>query len=412
MKNTKRICTALLLLGATVHMGAQTNPKAGYVITNTGDTIHGTIDYLSASKNAQACWFRGTDEQAFHTYQPGDIRGYRLSDNGIYYVTRTLPVDSIQKIVFAEFLIKGGISLYRYEEDFREYFYLEDNQGRIAEVKNFSTDGLGKDELRETKQRELAQAFDMLKLSEEATNALWNKRIDTRNMLRIARDYNHQFCEEEECIKFQHDEKAARSIVPRLYAGVGISNLWFGKDCHTRDIKHQFAPKVTLGAEYEMPRLSQHFTYHSLFSFLWGKKSGRFSTTLKEGHVGVIPADADEQIEFFGISAELGFTYHVMPKGKVDPLCRLDLLLGYDQAEYSEKNWKVYYQNKIFPLDGRANSTKENNMTAGIGAGVGADFHLGKGIMRVDLHYRHNFKFFSSSVLMPDEVGLRAGWIF
>ena len=39
----------LLAISATATM-AQINPKPGYVITNNGDTIRGTIDFLSNKK--------------------------------------------------------------------------------------------------------------------------------------------------------------------------------------------------------------------------------------------------------------------------------------------------------------------------------------------------------------------------
>jgi hypothetical protein len=34
---------------------AQVNPKQGYIITNEGDTIRGTIDYRSDVRNAREC---------------------------------------------------------------------------------------------------------------------------------------------------------------------------------------------------------------------------------------------------------------------------------------------------------------------------------------------------------------------
>lgn len=119
-KKTMKLFAAAVLLCAALPAAAQMNPKAGYIITNEGDTIHGTINYLSAAKNAQACRFQKQGATDFRTYLPGEIRGYRLADNGIYYVTRTLPVDSVQKTMFAEYMLQGGMSLYRYEEDFRE----------------------------------------------------------------------------------------------------------------------------------------------------------------------------------------------------------------------------------------------------------------------------------------------------
>ena len=83
----KQILTAaLLLLAMTV--SAQKNPMRGYVVTLQNDTLRGTVDYLSGTKNAWTCLFRRDGETEFKTYTPQDIKGYRLTDNGAYYVSR------------------------------------------------------------------------------------------------------------------------------------------------------------------------------------------------------------------------------------------------------------------------------------------------------------------------------------
>ena len=45
-----------------MQMSAQVNPKEGYVITNEGDTVRGTINYLKDEENAKACQFRKAGE--------------------------------------------------------------------------------------------------------------------------------------------------------------------------------------------------------------------------------------------------------------------------------------------------------------------------------------------------------------
>lgn len=54
-----RLSLALgLMAQATVSASAQTNPKAGYVVTLEGDTLRGTIDYRTDSRNSRTCQFR------------------------------------------------------------------------------------------------------------------------------------------------------------------------------------------------------------------------------------------------------------------------------------------------------------------------------------------------------------------
>jgi len=46
------------LLLFTLPISAQVNPQRGYILTNEGDTIRGTIDSRSETKNAQSCRFK------------------------------------------------------------------------------------------------------------------------------------------------------------------------------------------------------------------------------------------------------------------------------------------------------------------------------------------------------------------
>ncbi|MBR1651756.1 MAG: hypothetical protein IJ692_00010 [Alloprevotella sp.] len=415
-KNAMRLFAAAALLCAALPAAAQTNPKAGYVITNEGDTIHGTIDYLSSAKNAQACSFQRQGEEQFRRYRPGEIRGYRLADNGIFYVTRTLPVDSTQKTVFAEYMLQGGMSLYRYEEDFHEYFYLVDGDGKVAQVRTFTTDGLSKEEAKERKQRELAQAFDALKLSESATNDLWNRKVSARNMLRIARNYNDEYCEDEECITFQYDEKAARTFSARLYAGLGFSHVWIGDDTQARKAKRQFAPKLLVGAEYEMPRLSRNFTYHSIFSILAGTVQGDFSepATVYDNiyHTPFnATATAHEKTSFLNFGVQLGVTYSMLPEKKVSPVVQAGLDLGYATAKYTTSNWKYGVMGRTIEMPDKRESIRDKGMQTGFCIGLGADIAIGRSKLRADVNYRHSFSIIDMN-LLPDEIGLRVGWIF
>ena len=101
---TKSLLVILSLLGMSVLAQAQTNPQPGFIITNENDTIWGTIDYLSDLRNMNACLFKAGNEQTYHEYKPEEISGYRLSNNGIFYVTRTLMIGNTEKTVFAEYL--------------------------------------------------------------------------------------------------------------------------------------------------------------------------------------------------------------------------------------------------------------------------------------------------------------------
>ena len=84
----KAILFLLLLATMSMQTTSQVNPQKGYVITNGNDTVHGTIDYLTDARNAKACLFQEKGEDGYKSLSPADIKGYRLADDGIYYVSR------------------------------------------------------------------------------------------------------------------------------------------------------------------------------------------------------------------------------------------------------------------------------------------------------------------------------------
>ena len=62
--NNMRSAIFVLVLFGYTSASAQINPTQGYIITNEGDTIHGTIDYRSDAKNARADHGVGSDDHS------------------------------------------------------------------------------------------------------------------------------------------------------------------------------------------------------------------------------------------------------------------------------------------------------------------------------------------------------------
>lgn len=62
------IIFSLLWAMVPIQMAAQVNPQKGYIITNEGDTIHGTIDYRSDVRNARECSFAAVGQTQYTTF--------------------------------------------------------------------------------------------------------------------------------------------------------------------------------------------------------------------------------------------------------------------------------------------------------------------------------------------------------
>ena len=133
----KGIIFFLLSLAAMpMQLSAQVNPQKGYIITNGNDTIYGTIDYLTDARNVKECLFQKKGENEYKSLSPTDIKGYRLADDGIFYVSRLFNDGERQELLFAEFLLQGGVSLYRYYHDDCNYFGFVDSDGREVVIRD------------------------------------------------------------------------------------------------------------------------------------------------------------------------------------------------------------------------------------------------------------------------------------
>ena len=264
MKMKRLVLTNVLLLLFTSTLMAQQaneprNPVEGYVITNNNDTIHGTIDYLTGHENAFGCRFQSEGETVFKTLRPDDIQGYRLSDNGAYYVSRTLPIDGKDTKIFAEYLLQGGISLYRYEGNAQTLYFMVDGNGKIATIKDEQYDKYKREEAMPRKRANLREAAEMMFISPEAQRDLWQKNITASNLVKVTRRYNEQYCTEAgDCVEYQYDSNKSSDFSVKLIADLG-SNI--GYVTNGKNKRHVKIPHVGIGGEFTSLRANPNLTY-------------------------------------------------------------------------------------------------------------------------------------------------------
>lgn len=233
---------ALALLGILPTMlHAQVNSKPAFVITNENDTIYGTIDYLSDTKNANECRFKADGATDFKVYKPGDISGYRLTDNGIFYVTKTFSIEGEPRTIFVEYLLQGGVNLFHHKEGVVDYYFFTDRDGKTASVKNVGSllRYSSRTETKDNKRAALREVSQMLAESSKAQHDLWEEDITANNLTKIAYDYNMEFCTTPKTAKLKYLDLglqvgAAYSLMPEwkvspvLRGGVNVGQIVSG----------------------------------------------------------------------------------------------------------------------------------------------------------------------------------------
>ena len=267
LKLNKRVSILMVVLLSTISISAQKykaqNPVEGFIVTNTGDTIQGTIDYLSEEKCAMSCMFKGKAENDFRQYTPNDIQSYRLLNNGVFYVRRNYPVDRVSRTFFAEFLLQGSVSLYHYFDGQQHYYFLEDEKGEIAQIKQAedekelqTTPG----EMGRARGMKVMQASQMLQQSPQAVNDLQHKDLTSRNLTSIVRQYNETFCSSwGDCVQFQYDEKASKTAKPRLRLEAGLA-YWMSKNTDVAGTGTSLQPTIGIGIDLDFPRYGRKLT--------------------------------------------------------------------------------------------------------------------------------------------------------
>ena len=217
----KIILFALLAISATMTM-AQINPKSGIIITNSGDTIRGIIDFRTNETLSRECEFWAEGKTEGKTYKPGDIEGFRFDGNGKYFVTRKLDVDGKPRLYFAEFMVKGMMNLYCVADNPNEHFFFEREDGEMVKLTNIphssclSTVQEEEDYMR-NKKEQYGKVRYLLKDSKTAIEDMNQKNLLKKNLSRkglvnVVRNYHNDVCTDgSTCMVYEYDEKSDKS---------------------------------------------------------------------------------------------------------------------------------------------------------------------------------------------------------
>lgn len=248
-------------------LNAQNNYKKGYVITNDNDTIYGLIDFRTDAINATRCTFKS--EQAEKIYYPGDIAGYKFSDEGKYYVTREVTIDSIPQKFFLEYLVQGMMDLYYLRSDGKVY-YLFDKDGDLIEITK-KEDFIDVNSLRLIKDVKYKNTLKRyFKDYPTITNRLSNIDFKQKSFINIAKLYHDETCSTgEECIIFenQHPDKNPSVLQLTVFGGLQWGTYTLIND---KDRKYKFGgmqPTIGLKGNVFNPRWSQSFAVQLEVSF-------------------------------------------------------------------------------------------------------------------------------------------------
>lgn len=332
---------------------AQTNPQAGYIITNENDTLRGIIDYRTDSRNAHSCLFMADGENSYKEYLPTEIKGYRLSDSGACYITKTFPIYGEEKTFFAEYLLEGGVSLYRHKENTTEFFYLVDADGFVATIHETGDVILRREDQIAAQRKKLTEASQIFKKSQKTLQQLWAMpQVSSDQLLKLTKAYNKEFyADTNETEFYQKDIKSSDGIIAhfRVEAGIGINKMTFWPNAEWNyPIKTtSLTPIIGVGTDVLFPRFSKSLMMQVMLSYSYNK-----------GDPEQEPHDAYKDVykrgwSFHDVCLQIGAAFRFMPEKRFSPLVRgglsLDYLLGLKTTDmYGYHETSKYSNDKSF----------------------------------------------------------------
>ena len=371
----------LLLAMMSMKLAAQVNPQKGYVITNENDTIYGTIDYLTDAQNVKACLFQKAGESEYKSLSPSDIKGYRLADDGIYYVSRLfngiVEGEQRQELLFAEFLLQGGVSLYRYFYDFYNYFGFVGSDGKEVIIRddklneNLTTYNY-KLQVRRPKVQEVGA---LMVRDNTIADRLWKMDLTSENLTNMVKKYDEQYCTNQgACVLFRYDKKKTTTVTHRFYVGAGISYASYdspsygvGQVYSVMYSEYSYsgiAPTFFVGADFQFPRFSRNMNAQVELSY----------TPHRYKSSDVNSQGEHPEMILNEIGARAGLNYKFNPDSRITPFVIGGLNFSWNTG-MKEKN--VDYKYKIdynMPVSyGTGEIEHGKGLKAGIYLGAGVD---------------------------------------
>lgn len=295
----KIIPTILILFCSLLSMNAQENYSPGYIITNAYDTIRGYINYKTDIQNAKVCHFKPNENDQVQSFLPGQIAGYRFTDEGRFYVTKQVTIKDIKRTVFLEYLVKGIMNLYYYTEEsdastdinYNHFYFFENENGEM----NFITKGPDKVIVIDNgslKNREDNKYKGTLRYIFRDYEPVGNKALQSmfkqESMIELTKEYHNMVCTSgEECIEFiTKPDKKYYKINYTIYLATDYC-LTYKKNYWNNYSKVENSVSPIIGAQINVsiPRWIKSLSFQADFSVskladVYGYNPYRFAANL------------------------------------------------------------------------------------------------------------------------------------
>jgi len=300
-KQTKlAVVLFVYLLAATNGFAQVDNFKDGYIITNQDDTIFGQIDLRTSIINQTQCRFRRDEKAQPVLYKPFDIKSYFYTGDGLYYISKTIEIDSIEIHTFIEFLVNGIMNLYYYEHKTDKYsyggyyqfqgvvpyYFFEDGAGKMYAVDK-KPDKILSDNYIQSDLSYRGMTTYILRDVPAISQDMKNMQFNQKSFIKIVNDYHNAVCTDgQQCIIYQNinPDKFGQVVQISPFIGYNFYHFIYIYDYYL-SVMENYSARINLIANISFPTLGVEM---KIVNPRWSK--------------------------FFGLQAELSFSQLKIPK--------------------------------------------------------------------------------------------------
>jgi hypothetical protein len=387
------VCIVLL----TAKGFSQSDFRSGFIITNTRDTLVGLVNYREGSKAFSACEFKGSEKGDEVTHLPGQIVGYGFAGDKFFQSREIVVREQEKTMVFVEVLVRGLVSLYKYENS----YFLEKRGEALHTLMNQTAEEIVNGTTVRKKTNSHMSVLNMLMFDCVAMRSRLQKAISLteKPVTSLVEDYNR--CMGAPSVSF----KAKKSW---LKLGVGFAGgLEFSKikfDSDYEPIKHlrgdfdlSKLPLIGISLECKAPRLSERIAFLAELYY-----TNATYHLFKVSTVQPYTYRDDVTIEIDELKIPMGIRY-IFPQKKIAPFAGLGITNIIHLN--SSTNWRYEAEAGTYfeSFDEKALDVKKNQF--GIWGGVGANISISHKLNAfIELRYEQTDGIASSSLLSLSTV--------
>lgn len=316
-----RFTWLIAFLLVTSLINAQSNYRPGFIITLQQDTVYGEIDYRTDKMNADRCVFRpqGDNNADATIYRPFDIQGYRFTEDGRYYISKTVSLkNDEQQPVFLEYLLKGIKSLYYLEtgDNLPVYFIEEGNKLVKVDAPRLAKQSVNY-QFQGQKDRYVPVLHYVFGDCPELSSRIDKMRFRRADIVNLTKEYHYAMCtSNEECIEFEaKEDKKKVQLHFTAYGGVMQYIMPFRSEsaCSRPDMSYLVGAGMSISSVRWMSSLSACIDFS--LSHLATVESARYknSGTMLSGKLGIRYTYPKRMIRPF---AEFGLDISKLISGK------------------------------------------------------------------------------------------------